>query len=241
MLQYPHFAVPNLYLQNGYKVIQTPEGEARTYSAESRLEHCVRRVLLRKPTRLRGWDLRFLRRGMELSQVQLGKLLGRDAQTIARWEKSRRNIPTLSDLAVRCRFAEKFEPGMTVRELTSFVDRTAPKLPNLILLTFDGVDWSFSFRPLFSYLHKDLVARNTLVLPSGPGATQVVYITHATGSGVWQKSTGAHGHRTGGLTIWEQTALEPSIEEPRSLIAATPMLEYKITGSANERSSETKH
>src|SRR5882762_9708758 len=100
MIPFPHFAVPNLYLVNGYVEARTEFGLERSYSEPDKLELCVARVLLRKPQTLRGWDFRFLRRALELSQKDLGKLFKRDAQTIARWENTKRRVPTFADLVI---------------------------------------------------------------------------------------------------------------------------------------------
>jgi DNA-binding transcriptional regulator YiaG len=240
MLNYPHFSVPNLYLQSGYEVHRTPDGDVHTYSSEDRLEQCVRRVLLRKPARLRGWDLRFLRRGLELSQAQFGKMIERDAQTVARWEKSKRQVPKLADLAIRCRFAERFEPSMSVRELASYVDGKASKLPTFILLTFDGSDWSYSFRPLFTYLQREAITRADVILPRGPGATQIVYVSQSRGMDIWEKAAGAGRFRRPGITLWQPQS-SPLYESMPLIGGTTPMLEIKSTQSADERTNEIKH
>lgn len=237
MLPYPHFSVPNLYLENGYEAQMTPDGEIRMYSAEDRLEHCVRRVLLRRPTRLRGWDLRFLRRGLDLSQGQFGKMIERDAQTVARWEKSKRHVPALADLAIRSRFAEKFEPSMPVKELLGHVDGKSPKLPNFILLTFNGSDWSFSFRPLFSLLRKEATTQADLILPRGPGATQLVYVSSAKALDVWEKAAAVERTRRPSVALWK-----PFASDLYGLqLGATPMLQFKASVPPNDLENETKH
>src|SRR5262245_13060316 len=136
MIPYRHFALSNLYLVNGYREFETAHGLAREYERESELENCVRRLLLRTPVRLRGWDLRFLRRGLGLAQSDFGKMIDRDAQTVARWEKTTDEVPASVDLMIRARFAERFEPTLSLAELLSFVDGKGPKLPERILLTY---------------------------------------------------------------------------------------------------------
>lgn len=240
MLPYPHFAVGNLFLQNGYQVMQLPDGPAHTYAAEDDLEQCVRRVLIRKPARLRGWDIRFLRRGLALSQADLGKMLDRDAQTVARWEKSKRKIPKLADFAIRCRFAEKFEPSMTVKELTGYVDGSARKLPPFILLTFDGNRWTFSFRPMFSYLQSDASSRATVVLPRGPGATQVVYEILRKHVDVREKVVGFKRGRHGTST-WSTSSqdIDPSISLGK--LPTELKMEVKTSEFDYARHDETQH
>jgi DNA-binding transcriptional regulator YiaG len=147
MIHYPHFAVAGLYLSNGYKEVVSYDRTEREYERHEELEQAVRRILLRKPERLRGWDLRFLRRGLGLSQTQFGAYVDRDAQTVARWEKNSERIPAPVDLTIRVRFAQRFEPLMTIEDLTSYVDGRSGLLPKQIILTLGRSGWSFEFDP----------------------------------------------------------------------------------------------
>lgn len=144
MIKYPHFAFNNLYLTNGYCEVHFGEDVAYEYEREEELEQCIRRLVLRKPEPLRGWDLRFLRRGLELSQADFGKMVDRDAQTVARWEKSADVVPKFVDLMIRARFAERFEPQITGTKLLSFVDGTGTAFPDYISLSLSRDGWKFT-------------------------------------------------------------------------------------------------
>ena len=50
--------------------------------------------------------IRFLRGLVDLTQDELGKLLGEDAQSIAHWERSKTRIPPTEDRALRQIFLE---------------------------------------------------------------------------------------------------------------------------------------
>lgn len=149
MIVYPHFAIPNLYLVNGYKEAETEHGIEHQYEFEDELERCVQCLLLRKPSRLRGWDLRYLRRSLDLSQTDFGRLVDRDPQTVARWEKSVDEVPQFIDLTIRMRFAERFVRDLSAVEVLSYVDGTARKLPEKILLHRDATGWKYSLEPTF--------------------------------------------------------------------------------------------
>ena len=114
------------------------------YENEESLEQCVRRIVLRKPERLRGWDVRFLRRGLDMTQAQLGEYLDRDAQTVARWEKSADVVSLPVDLAIRARFASVFAPEMTAGTLLLIALRKAEALPERVLLWRAGTGWRSS-------------------------------------------------------------------------------------------------
>ncbi len=53
MIKYPHFAFGNLFLTNGYVEIHAADGIEFQYEREDDLEQCIRRIVLRKPERLR--------------------------------------------------------------------------------------------------------------------------------------------------------------------------------------------
>ena len=174
MIPYKHFAIPNLFLVNGYKEIQTPDGIEREYDQEDALEQCVRSLLLRNPQPLRGWDLRFLRNGLGLSQAEFGQMVERDAQTIARWEKAQESVPKFVDLMIRARFAERFEPKIKLAELLSFSDGTAPRLPTYIQLSLTKNGWEFDFQPRTILPSTKAHAIGFAALPRGHGPVQML-------------------------------------------------------------------
>lgn len=211
MIEYPHFALPNLYLANGFKEFHTDIGVEREYEREDEIEQCVRQVLLRKPRRLRGWDLRFLRGGLGFSQADVGRLVDRDAQTVARWEKSARDVPAFVDLAVRLHFAKRFEPEMSVSELASYVDGTAIALPEKIVLTLTAAGWSFELARKVIYTAKSEVW-GEFAIP-----VQAEYVIHPSGLRVTSEGTvlGAAAVDESGSELEEQE-LPMRITRPRA-------------------------
>ena len=171
MVRYPHPALQNLYLENGYNEMQTSDGPAIQYDRLEELEICVGRVLIRKPARLRGWDLRFLRRSLGLSQPDFGNLIDRDSQTIARWEKSKEPIPSFVDLAIRARFVGKFDPAMTITELLSYVDCTAKPLSHRVVLTLTEDGWQFDLQPALTHVRAIAHKYFQIAMPPSPGPT----------------------------------------------------------------------
>lgn len=259
MTHYPHFAFPNLFLLNGYREVETHRGLEVEYEQEDGLEQCIRCLLVHKPERLRGWDLRFLRRGLVLSQAELGAQIDRDAQTVARWEKSNEPIPSFVDLAIRVRFAARFEPRMPIQELLSYVDGKASKLPASIYLRLTNQGWQYEHEPKvkFALSHASGEARAQI----GPNAGIIYRLPDsfarvASGSAViepseWDKifaleaklPEGAKVLREGQLLIVESKlpksvadsiAIEPS--QPK-----TQKLKVEIKGSAHEYASATIH
>ncbi|WP_200384216.1 hypothetical protein [Rhodocyclus tenuis] len=177
MIRYIHFSFPNLYLANGYREFTTPVGVEREYESPDKLEQCIRCLVLRKNEPLRGWDLRFLRRGLELSQAELGLLLDRDAQTIARWEKSAEPIPKFVDLTIRTRFAAHFEPKMSINQLLSHVDGCGKPLPEKVVLSnFDG-EWYVQLEQRITFETGSVLAEIAAELPAWRDTYQVLLET----------------------------------------------------------------
>jgi DNA-binding transcriptional regulator YiaG len=174
MIKYLHFASDNLFLANGYHEAHTDNGIEREYEREVELEQCIRLLVLRKPEPLRGWDLRFLRRGLELSQADFGGMVDRDAQTVARWEKSSEHVPKFVDLMIRARFAERFEPQIKLSELLSFTDGTAPALPTFIQLKLTPNGWTFDFGARTALPPIIGMSKSFAALPIGLGPVQMV-------------------------------------------------------------------
>ncbi len=143
MFHYKHFALDNLWLANGYQELSTSEGPAVSFELEDDLERCVARLVLRMPKRIRGWDLRFLRRQLGMSQADFGVMVERDAQTVARWEKAGTEIPRFCDLTIRTLFAARFNTTMTVSELQQCVDLKSKPLPAKVILVLSNGTWNF--------------------------------------------------------------------------------------------------
>lgn len=175
MIPYRHFALPNLFLANGYEEIQTDYGAGYEYQCEDALEHCVRCLLIRNPKPLRGWDLRFLRQGLKYSQTDFGQMVDRDAQTVARWEKSPDALPKFADIAIRMRFAAQFEPHLSIRDVVSFSDGTARPLPTRVILMLVNNKWNFQLDTTIQLSTRITHADITAELPVRFGPTLTVY------------------------------------------------------------------
>jgi YgiT-type zinc finger domain-containing protein len=63
--------------------------------------HLIAVAILRKPYRLDGEELRFLRKHVELNQEEFAKLLHVDKTTLSKWENNEDRIGVQSDLWAR--------------------------------------------------------------------------------------------------------------------------------------------
>jgi putative zinc finger/helix-turn-helix YgiT family protein len=105
------------------------------------LHRAIASAVIRKPTRLAGPELTFLRRELDLTGVQLARVLGVRNESVSRWERGREPIgPTVDRLmraliALTTRQEEKFSV-----EVLSSIEGEAGPLRLIITKTADG-DW----------------------------------------------------------------------------------------------------
>jgi DNA-binding transcriptional regulator YiaG len=101
MYHYTDGGLRNVWLANGYEITQTPYGEGVSFHNLDGLTRSICMALTRKTSPLTGAEFRYIRSaGMLLSQAALGKLMGIDGQSVARWEKTSK-VPLWADKLVR--------------------------------------------------------------------------------------------------------------------------------------------
>ncbi len=89
-LHYPDCGLDDVYLLNGYEIENTSYGMGVTVQDVDGLRKAIARDLATRKKVLNGKEVRFLRKQMDLTQSELGRLVGLDAQSVARWEKGQR-------------------------------------------------------------------------------------------------------------------------------------------------------
>ena len=90
-----------MWLANGYDIKKTPYGEGVAFHNQEGLTRSICMALTRKASLLTGAEFRYIRSaGMLLSQPALGKMMGIDGQSVARWEKTSK-VPRWADKLVR--------------------------------------------------------------------------------------------------------------------------------------------
>jgi DNA-binding transcriptional regulator YiaG len=137
MYHYVESGLPNIYLENGYERVDTPYGPAVTIRDVEKLHAAIARTMVEDKPWLTGPEVRFIRKFLDLTQAQLGDLLGVEDQSVRRWEKLAR-VPRSADRAVRLVF----------RDLTD--EATSRPLPELVqrLAETEGPDLlEYRFRP----------------------------------------------------------------------------------------------
>lgn len=101
MYHYTDGGLRNVWLANGYEIKKTPYGEGVAFHNLDGLTRSICMALIQKSSLLTGAEFRYIRSaGMLLSQPALGKLMGIDGQSVARWEKTSK-VPRWADKLVR--------------------------------------------------------------------------------------------------------------------------------------------
>ena len=141
MYQYTDGGLKNVWLANGYTVKQTPYGEAVSIHDLDGLTRAICIALTEKAGLLTGVEFRYIRQGgMQLSQPALGKVIGIDAQSIARWEKSGR-VPKWADKLLRLIYAAHAVGHEPIRRAIERVRTVERLVKQRIVVQESGRGW----------------------------------------------------------------------------------------------------
>jgi len=122
-LHYTACGLDDVYLLNGYEIHKTDYGQGISVKHADDLHLEIGLALVKSKKGLTGKELRYLRKQMDITQSELGRLVGMSAQQVARWEKGISEIPGPADRLLRMLFAEYADKGdVEVRELLEFLD-----------------------------------------------------------------------------------------------------------------------
>ena len=110
---YRECGLDNVFLLNGFTVRETRHGRAVSIEDIDGLHRAIGTHLAKEKRTLTGAELWFLRAEMDLSQ----KLLGKTAQTVARWEKGQSRIDGTADRVVRVLYAEQTGESEKIRNV----------------------------------------------------------------------------------------------------------------------------
>ena len=110
LFQYTQCGLDDVWLANGYRIVETEYGRGVAIENADELHQVIARAIIDNVRPIRGQDARFLRVTLELSQTDLGKLLGVDRATVIRWEKARQKaLSLMADIAIRETYAARVD------------------------------------------------------------------------------------------------------------------------------------
>jgi DNA-binding transcriptional regulator YiaG len=114
---YTECGLDDVYLISGYEVENTAYGDGVSIKHLDELHKAIGYSLVTEKKVLSGKELRFLRKEMDLTQTELGQLVGLSDQQVARWEKDRYEIPSAADYLLRFFYLEHIKKTLDLREL----------------------------------------------------------------------------------------------------------------------------
>ncbi|PKO84772.1 MAG: hypothetical protein CVU17_00880 [Betaproteobacteria bacterium HGW-Betaproteobacteria-11] len=141
MVRWDDMGLKNVWLANGYERVQTSYGAGLRFEDVEGLTRAVCLALARKPGKLAGAEFRYLRSaGMSLSQSGLGKLMGIDAQSIARWEKTGK-VPKWANRMIRLVFEAHADGNAAIRRVVSRINDVDRLINQRIVLEQSPKGW----------------------------------------------------------------------------------------------------
>ncbi len=141
MIRWDDLGLKDVWLVNGYERVQTPYGPGLRFDDVEGLTRAVCLALARKPGKLSGVEFRYLRSaGMALSQAGLGKLMGIDAQSIARWEKSGK-VPKWANRLIRLVFEAHADGNAAIRRVVNRINDVDRLIHQRIVLEQSAKGW----------------------------------------------------------------------------------------------------
>ncbi len=116
MYHYTESGLNSIWLANGYKIHATAFGKGVAVEDVDGLPRCIALHLINNKPNMSGAEFRFLRKELDMSQANLATAIGKDAQSVARWEKHGR-VPKMADRFLRVIFQAYTYGHEEIREL----------------------------------------------------------------------------------------------------------------------------
>lgn len=137
MFHYESCGLPSVWLRNGYQVRETPHGRSVAIEDTEGLHRAIGLALAVDKPALQAWDVRFLRKELDLSQVRLGLLLGVGESSIRGWESGRQVITPPAERLLRALYIEHVSGGIKVRVLVERLSEAGRELSDAERLVFE--------------------------------------------------------------------------------------------------------
>jgi putative transcriptional regulator len=119
--QYRESGLDNVYLYGGIERKTSPYGESVAICDLPGLHRCIAQCLVEKPSPLTGAEFRFLRTELDLSQLAMGQLCGREERSVRNWETSDEPVQEPANTIIRFVYAQRFQPSANFEELSKHI------------------------------------------------------------------------------------------------------------------------
>ena len=125
MYQYRGAGLDNVYLKNGYRVVEYGNETATSVEDVPGLHRAITETLLSKPTELTGKEFRFLRIEMDMAQHTLAEILKVGEQSLRQWENGKtKKIPGSAERLMRIYAGQRIlhQDGMIAKLLEQLAE-----------------------------------------------------------------------------------------------------------------------
>ena len=123
IFRYTGCGLEDVYLASGYDIEETPYGQGVAIRNLESLHVQIGIYLAKNRKTLNGKEIRFLRHQMDLTQSELARLLGCNAQQVARYEKNKSRLIGPADRVIRVLFEEHVAEVGSIRDMLDALDR----------------------------------------------------------------------------------------------------------------------
>ncbi len=146
-LHYKGCGLDDVYLISGYDKEETPYGEGVRIRNIEKLHEAICKFLVSSKKVLSGKELRFLRIQMKLTQSNLARILGCDAQQIARYEKEENKVSGPADRLIRLLYTDRIgSKRIPIEKLLKALDEMDDQASKDMFFTQVDSDWKKSAR-----------------------------------------------------------------------------------------------
>jgi len=124
MYHYTDSGLSYVYLTNGFSTEVVDDEEFVGIDNVHDLHRLIGKNIIAQLRPITSDEFRFIRIELNISQKALGKLLGVDSQTVARWEKAQTVIPRTTDVALRALYVESIDEESQVGFFLTMLSNT---------------------------------------------------------------------------------------------------------------------
>lgn len=115
MYHYTESGLPNVWLSNGYKTRQTPDGTAVAIMDADGLHQVIGRNIAAKGY-MTGKEFRFLRKELDLSQNRFANWIGLTEDMVSKWERLGR-VPKMAARFMQSIYLEMVDGNVKITEM----------------------------------------------------------------------------------------------------------------------------
>lgn len=129
---YTQCGLDDVYLMSGYEVEHEDGEEWFSVKHMDELHRAIGRALAAEKKELSGKEVRFLRKEMDLTQAELGRLVGLSDQAVARWEKGQTEMPRPAEYLLRYIYLQYLDEQIDVAELVNTLTEADSRCDRLV-------------------------------------------------------------------------------------------------------------